>query len=131
MKFKNRLEQYIDNHTENGSKEPNDYWYDDEFYLIEGSEILESFNEQEWLFINSIWESKSNHWIICLIDVLSENGSQNSIELLLKIANSNSEEIIFHSFDALSDHPDKINKTFYPEIKSKVMSIIQGRISNA
>lgn len=79
--------------------DPSDYWYD--CAILEATEMLNKFNNNDWELLLSQIKLKPIFWQKRLVECLGDLHNSHELDVLLNIINTNSEELFISCIDSL------------------------------
>lgn len=79
--------------------DPSDYWYD--CAILEATEILNKFNNNDWELLLSQIKLKPIFWQKRLVECLGDLHNSYELDVLLNIINTNFEELFISCVDSL------------------------------
>lgn len=79
--------------------DPSDYWYD--CAILEATEILNKFNNNDWELLLSQIKLKPIFWQKRLVECLGDLHNSYELDVLLNIINTNCEELFISCVDSL------------------------------
>lgn len=79
--------------------DPSDYWYD--CAILEATEMLNKFNNNDWELLLSQIKLKPIFWQKRLVECLGDLHNSHELDVLLNIINTNSEELFISCVDSL------------------------------
>lgn len=79
--------------------EPSDYWYD--CAILEATEILKEFNNNDWELLLTQLKLKPIFWQKRLVECLGDLHNSHELEVLLNIINTNNEDLFISCIDTL------------------------------
>ncbi|OCG21473.1 MULTISPECIES: hypothetical protein [unclassified Gilliamella] len=79
--------------------EPGDYWYD--CAILEATEILNKFNNNDWELLLAQLKFKPIFWQKRLVECLGDLHNSHELEVLLKIINTSNENLFISCIDSL------------------------------
>lgn len=79
--------------------EPGDYWYD--CTILEATEILKKFNNNDWDLLLNQLKLKPIFWQKRLVECLGDLHNSHELEVLLDIINTNNEDLFISCVDSL------------------------------
>lgn len=100
------LDEYITEFSKEDSSD--DYWYD--VGVVYASQLIGDFNKEDWLeLLQHIYE-KDNMWKKRFVYCLGNQKSEEEVEVILRIIDTEDEELFVMCVDALKDLITEDNK---------------------
>lgn len=94
-------------------------WFD--MYYEDGCNLLDKFDEEDWMELKEELQNKSNPWKECMVFCFGDNNNQHEIDILNELSNTEDEQL----FIAVAD---KIRLCFdYDKIEN--IEAIKKRVS--
>lgn len=96
IKFFDIFDEFISNFS---VKDITDFWYDDSLFIAQ--EFLEKFTDDDWDLLIKVIDDKPIFWKYRLAELLGNNNNFKEFEVLMKLVNTNDEQLFEISIDAL------------------------------
>lgn len=104
------LDRYITEFSKEGYSE--DYWYD--VAVVHAIQLIDDLNEEDWLLLMEHIDEKDLLWKKRLVYCLGDHSNKNELNVILKIMDTEDEELFVMCVDALKgmvteDNREKIS----------------------
>ena len=123
-----RLVQFVDLHTSNGTQELPEIFGEGVGAEDLGVEYLNQFTDLDWLNLQINLQERSDNWIEALIFMLIHINNHNSRYLLGQIVLLGSEESSLTAIEHVRDFINELNHQVREQIETKISRIISSRV---
>ena len=123
-----KLVQFIDDVIKKGEGEIPEAWGEGVGFEKEGCVYLKEFNDKDWAQLQNGWREKSDHWIKCLIDLLSQVECQQSKEMLINIALQGSDESALDAIEFVRSFISELDPSVIERLEDKSWKVISSRM---
>ena len=124
-----KLINFIDRHTENGTIFPREPWGEGIGIEAEGIDLVKSLSVNNWLALYEKLAKKSNFWIECLIELLDGVGTQTTRQMIIYIALNGTEENFFDAMECIRDFRRDVDTYTWLKLKNRSAEILKNRLN--
>jgi hypothetical protein len=123
-----RLVQFIDRYTDDGTEELPQIFGEGVGAEAAGLTCLSHFLDRDWGQLPSYWLAQSDLWIEALIYFLVNFDNPHSQDLLVQIVLLGSDESSLTAIEHVRDFQDRLNPEVRSQLDRKISRIISSRV---
>jgi hypothetical protein len=123
-----RLVQFIDRYTDNGTEELPQVFGEGVGAEAVGVTCLSQFLDRDWGQLQGDWQTQSDLWIEALIYLLVRVDNPNSQDLLVQIVLLGSDEASLTAIEHVWDFREQLNPEVRSQLDRKISRIISSRV---